>query len=60
MTVQCLEGKVAFTTRGEEIELTAGQLLYLAGSDEHAVQAIADSSLLVSIVLQHKAQPTTP
>jgi len=51
ITVQCLEGKVAFTARGEEHELTAGKLLFLAGSDEHSLRAVENSSLLVTILL---------
>jgi quercetin dioxygenase-like cupin family protein len=55
ITVQCLEGKVAFCTNDEERELTAHQLLYLDGSHEHALRAMEDSSVLVTILLQHKA-----
>jgi quercetin dioxygenase-like cupin family protein len=51
ITVQCLEGKVVFTARGKEQELTPGQLLYLSGRDEHAVRAVQDSSILVTILL---------
>jgi quercetin dioxygenase-like cupin family protein len=55
ITVQCLEGKVVFGTEESECELTAGKLLYLAGSDEHSLRAVDDSSLLVTILLKHKA-----
>lgn len=55
ITVQCLEGKVAFCTGESECELTAGKMIYLAGSDEHALRAVEDSSLLVTILLQHKS-----
>ena len=55
ITVQCLEGKVAFCTEGSDCELMAGRLLYLAGSDEHSLRAVEDSSLLVTILLKHKA-----
>ncbi|HTN74849.1 MAG TPA: cupin domain-containing protein [Pirellulaceae bacterium] len=54
MTVLCLEGKVAFQVGGVEHELTAGKLLYLAGSGEHAVRALEPSSLLVTILLTPK------
>ena len=54
ITVQCLEGKVEFFVGELKRELTAGSFLYMGGSGEHAVHAIEDSSLLVSILLQHK------
>jgi quercetin dioxygenase-like cupin family protein len=54
ITVQCLEGRVAFRARGGQHELTAGQLVYLAGSDEHALRALEDSSVLVTILLAPK------
>ena len=49
--VQCLEGRVAFTAEGKTEELTAGQLLYLAAGEPHAVKGIDDSSLLVTLLL---------
>jgi quercetin dioxygenase-like cupin family protein len=54
ITVQCLEGKVEFTANGVTRELTAGSLLYLRGSDEHALRAIDNASLLVTILLTPK------
>lgn len=53
ITVQCLEGKAVFTARGKDHELTPGHMLYLAGGDEHAVRAVEDVSLLVTILLKH-------
>ena len=50
--VQCLEGHVVFRTHGTDCDLTAGKLVCLAGSDEHALRAVDDSSLLVTIQLQ--------
>lgn len=51
ITVQCLEGRVAFTAHGTTQELTAGQLLYLAAEEPHALNAIEESSVLVTILL---------
>jgi quercetin dioxygenase-like cupin family protein len=51
ITVQCLEGRVAFTAEGTTRELAAGQLLYLAAGEPHAVKAIEDASLLVTLLL---------
>ena len=51
ITVQCLEGRVAFTAQAKTQELSAGQLLYLSAAEPHSVKAIEDSSLLVTKVL---------
>jgi quercetin dioxygenase-like cupin family protein len=55
ITIQCLEGKVMLQTAGGERELTAGSLVYLAGAEPHAVRAVADASLLLTIVLKPKS-----
>jgi quercetin dioxygenase-like cupin family protein len=54
MLVQCIEGAVAFTAQGRMQTLAAGDMLYLADSAPHALEALADSSLLVTILL-HRA-----
>lgn len=54
ITVQCLEGKVVLSAEQSECELTAGKLLYLSGSDEHALRAVEDTSLLLTILLEHE------
>lgn len=59
ITVQCLEGRVAFTAEGKTQELTGGQLLYLAAGEPHALKAIEGSSLLVTLLLA-KSKPTQP
>jgi len=51
ITVQCLEGRVKFTSHGEPKELVAGDFLYLSAADPHAVEAIEDSSVMVTIIL---------
>ncbi|MBX3415130.1 MAG: cupin domain-containing protein [Pirellulales bacterium] len=51
ITVQCLEGKVAFTAQGKTQELTAGQLLYLNAGELHAVNCLEDASILLTILL---------
>ncbi|QDV14339.1 Cupin domain protein [Rosistilla oblonga] len=50
ITVHCLEGRVQFTTLGATLELTAGRLLHLPAGEPHALHAVEDSSLLVTIV----------
>ena len=59
ITVQCLEGRVAFTADNKTRELTVGQLLYLNAGEPHALTAIEDSSLLVTLLLANNtpAQP---
>jgi quercetin dioxygenase-like cupin family protein len=52
ITVQCLEGRVAFDADGVERELRQGEMLYLAGGATHALRGIEDSSVLVTILLR--------
>ena len=54
ITVQCLEGKVAFRVGEVDRELTAGKMLYLEGGSKHSLRASENSSLLVTILLKHK------
>ncbi len=49
ITVQCVEGRVAFTTGGITHELGAGELLYFQGEQPHSIVGIDDASLLVTI-----------
>ena len=52
ITVQCIEGKVAFHAGEAERELTGGTLMYLAGSTPHSLRGIEDASLLLTILLR--------
>jgi quercetin dioxygenase-like cupin family protein len=58
ITVQCLEGRVNFDAGGGNREMTVGQMLYLDGSTAHALHAVEDSSVLVTILLHHKPAAT--
>jgi quercetin dioxygenase-like cupin family protein len=51
ITVQCLEGRVEFTALNETRELPAGQMCYLPGGEVHSLKGLADSSVLVTILL---------
>ena len=51
ITVQCLEGRIAFTAESKTQELKAGELLYLAAGRPHALKASEYSSLLVTLLL---------
>lgn len=54
MTVQCLEGRVEFTARGEARELRAGDLQHMPPDEPHSVKGLEDSSLLLTILLPEK------
>ena len=56
ITVQCLEGRVKFEIGEVSHEMSAGDLLYLEAAKPHAVEAIEDSSVLVTIVFNHAAK----
>ena len=50
-TIHCLEGRVLIET-DEQLDLAAGDWLYLDRGQEHSVSAIEDSSLLVTILFE--------
>ncbi len=49
--IQCLTGKVVFETRGQRRTLTPQDLLYMEGGDQHALEGLEPSTLLVTILL---------
>lgn len=51
ITVQCIEGCIEFAALGCSQLIREGELICLAGSEIHALKAIADSSVLVTILL---------
>ena len=55
VTVQCLEGVVDFTVKGSSELMRVGSLKCLAGGETHALKAVEDSSVLVTIVLGSRA-----
>ena len=52
MTLQCLEGQLTLSQNGNHQTLSAGQLLFLPAQTPHEVEAVQDSSALITIVLQ--------
>lgn len=50
ITVQCLEGHVACSHDGHELELRPGDLLHLCPKELHSLRGIADSSVLVTLL----------
>ena len=51
LVVQCLEGKIAFTTCGKTHDLEAGHLLYLPAGEPHSLRGIEDGSLLLTVLM---------
>jgi quercetin dioxygenase-like cupin family protein len=53
VTIQCLEGKVELSAHGKSQTLQPGELVYLAGGEPHALHAVEDASVLLTILLKH-------
>jgi quercetin dioxygenase-like cupin family protein len=56
ITVQCLEGSVKFTAPSGTQTLQAGQMLFLKAAEPHALEAVSDSSLLVTLLPRNKPE----
>ncbi len=56
ITLQCLEGQIELTANGKTQRLSAGELVYLPGSTPHAVRAVENASVLLTILLRPKPQ----
>ena len=52
VTIHCLEGEVDLMAGGQTRRMKAGQLVWLQGGVDHALTAVHDSSLLLTIVLR--------
>jgi len=52
LTIYCVEGEVDLAARGHSQRMKAGQLVWLEGGVDHALTAVQDSSLLLTIVLR--------
>lgn len=50
ITLYCLEGRVLLGVEDSEIELNAGDWVYLGGGAPHSVKGVEDSSLLLTIL----------
>lgn len=50
ITVQCLEGAIEFEAHGRSNVMRAGHLIYLEPPAVHALKAMEDSSVLVTLV----------
>jgi quercetin dioxygenase-like cupin family protein len=56
ITLHCLEGHVELGIAPTPIALKANEWVYLEGGVPHSVKAIKDSSLLLTIFLEHPSQ----
>lgn len=52
ITLQCLQGMVEVVAHGRSQAMRAGTMMYLAGGEPHAVKALEDSSLLVTLLVK--------
>ena len=52
ITIHCLEGEVDLMAGGHTQRMKSGQLVWLEGSVDHALKAVQNASLLVTIVLR--------
>jgi len=52
ITIQCLEGAVKLEAHERTQILRAGNMVYLSDAEPHAVKALEDSSLLITILLR--------
>ncbi len=50
VTIYCLDGRVAFTARGQTHDLRAGHWLFLLGGEPHSLRGIEDSAVLLTIL----------
>jgi quercetin dioxygenase-like cupin family protein len=51
ITIQCLRGRVQVSAHRRAQVLPAGYLMYLTGGEPHAVKALEDSSILVTMLV---------
>jgi quercetin dioxygenase-like cupin family protein len=53
ITLQCIEGRIAFSCGAGVRELAAGELIQVAGQDLHSLRGLEDASLLLTIALKN-------
>jgi quercetin dioxygenase-like cupin family protein len=51
ITVQCIEGRIAFATQEDGHVLETGDLIHLRREEPHALEAIVDSSALLTLCI---------
>lgn len=53
VTIQCIEGAIELHAHETTQTLRAGELVYLEGGEPHALHALEDSSVLLTLLLPH-------
>lgn len=51
ITLQCIEGRIAFSCDAGVRELVAGDLIHARGDEIHGLRGVEDASLLLTITL---------
>jgi quercetin dioxygenase-like cupin family protein len=54
ITVQCIEGAVELEVHGRSRLMRAGNMLFLAPGEPHSLEALEDSSILVSMLVHRE------
>lgn len=54
LTMQCIEGEVELDLAGDKRTLQAHNLVYLSAGAAHTVKALADTTLLITILLERE------
>lgn len=52
ITVQCLDGQIAFNADGNTHTIRAGQWTYLPGGVPHSITGIEDSLILLTVIFR--------
>jgi quercetin dioxygenase-like cupin family protein len=52
LTLQCLEGRIAFSSDGDRRELPAGSWLFLPGGVPHTIVGVEDSVALLTVMFR--------
>lgn len=52
ITLHCLEGRVVIGLADADLELSAGEWVYLDGGARHSVKGVEESSVLLTILLE--------
>lgn len=53
-TVHCLEGTVELTVNDRHHLMRPGSLIYLAAHETHALRAVTDATVLVTLLVRHE------